>query len=47
MGAYRFCIYWQIQLGFTIGYEYGFLVLNIPFIKIMFNIKKGAKGTNF
>lgn len=47
MGAYRFAIYFKRQIGVNFSYEYGFITLDLPLIKVMFNITKNAKGTNF
>ena len=47
MGAYRFAVYFKPQFGFMVSYDYGFIILDLPFLKLMLNIKKGAKGTNF
>lgn len=47
MGAYRFAVYAKKQIGFMVSYDYGFLVLDLPFVKIMLNVTKHAKGTNF
>lgn len=46
MGAYRFAIYleWQIALG--IKYTEGFIVLDLPFISLLFNLTKNARGNN-
>ena len=47
MGAYRFEKKKKKQIGFMVSYDYGFIILDLPFLKLMLNIKKGAKGTNF
>jgi len=47
MGAYRFAVYFKPQLGLMVSYDYGFVVLDLPFVKIMLNVTKHAKGTNF
>lgn len=47
MGAYRFAVYFRPQLGLMVSYDYGFIILDLPFLKLMLNLKKGAKGTNF
>ena len=47
MGAYRFAVYAKKQIGFMVSYDYGFIILDLPFLKLMLNIKKGAKDTNF
>ena len=47
MGAYRFAIYWKTQVGVLIKYDEGFIVLDVPFVRIMLNVTKDAHGTNF
>jgi len=47
MGAYRFAIYWKAQIGLMVGYNYGFIVFDLPFLRVMINVTKQAKGTNF
>ena len=46
MGAYRLAIYFKWQISIGVGYEYGFIVINLPLTKIMICTKKGAKGNN-
>lgn len=46
MGAYRFAIYAKWQIGLSFSYDYGFITLDVPFLKIMLNITNDAKGTN-
>ena len=40
-------VYFKPQLGLMVSYDYGFVVLDLPFVKIMLNVTKHAKGTNF
>lgn len=47
MGAYRFAIYWKKQLGFMVKYDYNFIIIEMPFLTLMFNITKQAQGKNF
>ena len=46
MGAYRLAIYFKWQLALGLGYEYGFIVINLPFSKVMICTGRDAKGTN-
>lgn len=46
MGEYRFSVYFKWQFGFTIGFEYGQILLRIPFLDLHFSIRKGAYGYN-
>ena len=47
MGAYRLSIYFKRQIALGLGFEYGFIEIYLPLIKIMICTLKGAKGTNF
>ena len=47
MGEYRFSIYFKYSLGLNISYEYGQILLRIPFLTIHISLSKDAKGTNF
>ena len=38
MGAYRFAVYFKPQLGFMVSYDYGFIILDLPFLKLMLNV---------
>jgi hypothetical protein len=44
MGEYRLSIYWKTQIGLNLSYEYGQIVIRIPFIDINIGISKYAKG---
>ena len=44
MGEYRFSVYFKWQFGFTIGFEYGQILLRIPFLYLHFAIRKNAYG---
>jgi len=44
MGEYRFSVYFKWQFGLTIGYEYGQILLRVPFLDLHFAIRKGAYG---
>lgn len=43
---YRFAIYLKWQCGISVSYDHGFIVLDIPFIKLMLNVTRDAEGTN-
>ena len=47
MGRYRFSMYWYLQLGLNIRYEYKNIVIDIPFVQAHICFEKEAKGTNF
>lgn len=47
MGEYRLSIYVKKQIGFTIGIDYGQLVIRIPFFTIHLSFRKYAKGFRF
>lgn len=47
MGQYKFSIYWKKQLGFLIKKDDQFLIIEIPFVSILFGLSKHAKGRNF
>lgn len=44
MGAYRLAIYFKWQIGLNIKYEYEFIDIYLPFIKIMVSTNKIAYG---
>jgi hypothetical protein len=46
MGEYRFSIYKKTQIGLMLSYEYGQLIIRIPFLDIHISFNKHAKGTN-
>lgn len=47
MGAYRFSIYFYWQIGALLTYDKdGFIIIQIPFLKIMISTLKTAKGFN-
>lgn len=43
---YRIAIYFKYQIGLMIGYTDGFILLKLPFCKVMLNITKDAEGFN-
>ena len=47
MGEYRFSIYIQLQIGLAFSYEYGQIIMRIPFLTMHLSTNKWAKGTNF
>jgi len=47
MAEYRFSVYKKKQIGLLLTYEYGQLIIRIPFIDIHISFNKGANGTNF
>ena len=44
MGEYRFSIYAKWSLGLNLSYEYGQILLTIPFVTMHFSLSKYAKG---
>jgi hypothetical protein len=47
MGEYRFSVYTKKQIGLMISFEYGQLIIKLPFLDIHISFNKGAYGTNF
>ncbi len=47
MGRYKFCIYWELQIGLNIGWEDKTLMIDLPFISMYISFHKDAKGNNF
>lgn len=46
MGEYRFSVYGKWQIGINLSYEYGQILLTIPFMTMHFSIRKHAFGYN-
>ena len=46
MGAYKFSVDFEYQIGFCIGYEYAMLTIRFPFFGIRISFSKYAKGIN-
>ncbi|MBU0941385.1 MAG: hypothetical protein KKD36_08130 [Bacteroidetes bacterium] len=46
MGEYRFSIYAKWSFGLNLSYEYGQILLTIPFATMHFSIRKYATGYN-
>lgn len=46
MGEYKFSIYTKWSFGFNLSYEYGQILLRIPFLQLHFSISKYAVGYN-
>lgn len=45
MGAeYRFSVYFKRQIGLSISFEYGQILLRIPFLNFHFAVRKDADG---
>ena len=44
MNPYRLSFYWTLQIGFLIGRNLSFLIIEIPFISIYINFEKDTKG---
>lgn len=44
MGEYRLSIYGKWQLGLSIGFEYGQVLIRIPFMDIHLALRKDAYG---
>ena len=39
MGVYRFAVYAKKQIGFMVSYDYGFIILDLPFLKLMLTLR--------
>lgn len=46
MGEYRFSIYGKWSLSIGVSYEYGQILVRLPFMVIHVSINKYAKGYN-
>jgi hypothetical protein len=44
MGEYKFSIYAKWSFGFNLSYEYGQILLRVPFLVIHFSLSKYATG---
>ena len=44
MGEYKFSIYAKWSFGFNLSYEYGQILLKVPFLVIHFSLSKHATG---
>jgi hypothetical protein len=44
MGEYRFSVYAKWSFGFNLSYEYGQILLSVPFLTLHFSLSKYAKG---
>lgn len=44
MGEYRFSIYTKWSFGFNISYEYGQILITVPFIRAHIALSKHASG---
>jgi hypothetical protein len=46
MGEYKFSIYAKWSLGLNLSYEYGQILLRVPFATIHFSLSKHSIGYN-
>jgi len=44
MGEYKFSIYAKWSFGLNLSYEYGQILLRVPFLTFHFSLSKYAKG---